>query len=214
MKKELHAYRKSYEKGALDEDQVSDNPMDLFGKWFDEAEQSDTVEEVNAMMLTTIGTDGFPKGRIVLLKEVTSAGFIFYSNYFSEKGKGIATNPKAGITFFWPGLERQIIIKGTATKIGEAQSKRYFESRPRGSQLGAWASYQSTVVNSRQVLIDRQKEVETEYLDKAIPKPAYWGGYCIQPYSIEFWQGRPNRLHDRLLFQKMEEQWSMKRLSP
>lgn len=215
MQKDLGNYRKSYEKSELIEDNVSDNPMQLFQTWFHETEQSDSVDEPNAMTVSTLGLDGYPKSRVVLLKKYTYEGFIFYTNYDSEKGKAIAKNPKICISFFWPAMERQIIIKGNAEKIAKNLSDGYFESRPDGSKLGAIASNQSTVIASREVLENKLKQLEEEYKTKEIERPENWGGYRVKPVSMEFWQGRPNRLHDRIRYTLQENfDWKMERLAP
>ncbi len=215
MEKDLGNYRKSYEKSALTEDAISDNPMELFQKWFYEVEASNTVDETNTMAIATIGLDGYPKTRVVLLKRYTYEGFIFYTNYESEKGKSIDVNPNVCLSFFWHSMERQVIIKGTAEKISENLSDGYFESRPDGSKLGAIVSDQSEVIASRAVLEDKLKALEKEYEGKEIPRPNYWGGYLVRPISIEFWQGRPNRLHDRIRFILQEDfNWKIERLAP
>ena len=215
MQKDLGNYRKSYEKSELIEDNVSDNPMQLFQTWFHETEQSDSVDEPNAMTVSTLGLDGYPKSRVVLLKKYTYEGFIFYTNYDSEKGKAIAKNPKICISFFWPAMERQIIIKGNAEKIAKNLSDGYFESRPDGSKLGAIASNQSTVIASREVLENKLKQLEEEYKTKEIERPENWGGYRVKPVSMEFWQGRPNRLHDRIRYTLQDNfDWKMERLAP
>lgn len=214
MQKDLGNYRKSYEKSALIEDSISDNPMELFQKWFYEVEASDGVDEPNAMTVSTIGLDGFPKNRVVLLKKYTHEGFIFYTNYESEKGKAIAENPNICISFFWPNLERQIIIKGKAEKIAKNLSDGYFESRPDGSKLGAIVSDQSSVISSREVLEDNLANLETAYKDKEIERPDFWGGYIVKPVSMEFWQGRPNRLHDRIRYSLEGIDWKIERLAP
>jgi pyridoxamine 5'-phosphate oxidase len=215
MQKDLSEYRKSYEKSALMEASISDNPLQLFQTWFYEVEKSDGVDEPNAMTVSTLGLDGFPKSRVVLLKKYTHEGFIFYSNYNSEKGKAIAENPKVCVSFFWPNLERQVIIKGTAEKLAKNLSDGYFESRPDGSKLGALVSDQSSVISSRTVLEDKLNQLEEEYKDKEIERPDYWGGYLVKPISIEFWQGRPNRLHDRIRYtQTSDFDWKMERLAP
>ncbi|CAM3317591.1 pyridoxamine 5'-phosphate oxidase [Zobellia roscoffensis] len=215
MQKDLGDYRKSYEKSALLEGAISDNPMELFQKWFYETEASDGVEEPNAMTVSTIGLDGFPKSRVVLLKKFTHEGFIFYTNYHSEKGRAIAANPNVCVSFFWPNLERQIIIKGKAEKIAENLSDGYFESRPDGSKLGAIVSEQSSVIFSREVLEDKLKSLEKEFENKEILRPKNWGGYIVKPQSIEFWQGRPNRLHDRIRYSLIDNlDWKMERLAP
>lgn len=214
MQKDLGNYRKSYEKSALREDSISDNPMQLFRKWFYEVEASDGVDEPNAMTVSTIGLDGFPKNRVVLLKKYTHEGFIFYTNYESEKGKAIAQNPNVCISFFWPNLERQIIIKGRAEKIAKNLSDGYFESRPDGSKLGAIVSDQSSVISSREVLEDDLAKLEAAYKDKEIERPDFWGGYIVKPVSMEFWQGRPNRLHDRIRYSLEDIDWKIERLAP
>ena len=214
MKANLANLRKSYNKGSLDINAVGDNPINLFEIWFKEAEQSDLIEEANAMILSTIGESGFPKPRVVLLKGFSEEGFIFFTNYKSEKGQSLLKNPKVGIAFFWPALERQIIIKGNAQKISSDRSDEYFNSRPRGSQLGALVSPQSSVISSRQFLEDRLSALTDEYLNKPIPRPDHWGGIVVKPVQIEFWQGRPNRLHDRISCQLINQVWKSERLAP
>ena len=215
MSKDLSNYRKSYEKQELLESNCPENPMDLFKTWFRNADDSKTVEETNAMSISTIGKDGFPKNRIVLLKKFTSEGFIFYTNYSSEKGLAIAENNNICLSFFWPGLEQQIIIKGKAEKQIENLSDGYFESRPDGSKLGAWASNQSTVVSSRETLEESLASYTTAFHGKEITRPKHWGGYLVKPLSIEFWQGRPNRLHDRIRYLLEDDfSWKIERLAP
>ena len=214
MAEKLHDYRKSYEKGILSEETVDENPMQQFRTWFFEVKDSGGVDEVNAMTISTIGTDGFPKGRVVLLKKYDEYGFYFYTNYNSEKGKSIANNNKVSLSFFWPNMERQIIIKGTAEKTSEADSTNYFHSRPKGSQLGAAVSHQSEVVASREVLEKNLAELEKKYENKEVPKPEDWGGFLVKPISIEFWQGRPNRLHDRIRYTMKGDDWVIERLAP
>lgn len=215
MQKDLGNYRKSYEKKALLESEVGDNPIALFQQWFHEVEASESTDEPNAMSLSTLGLDGYPKTRVVLLKRLTHEGFVFYSNYQSEKGKAIETHPEVCLSFFWPVLERQVIIKGKAERLAENLSEGYFESRPRGSQLGAWASDQSQKVPSREFLEERLEHFEKDYEGKDVPKPPHWGGYLVRPVSLEFWQGRPNRLHDRIRFELQEDfNWAIDRLAP
>lgn len=215
MQKDLSNYRKSYKKSTLVEDSILENPLEQFQRWFYEVEASDGVDEPNAMTVSTIGLDGFPKSRVVLMKKYTFEGFIFYTNYDSEKGKAIAMNPSVCLSFFWPNLERQVIIKGKAEKIAENLSDGYFESRPDGSKLGAIASEQSKVVPSREVLEERLKKLEAKYENKEIERPKNWGGYLVKPVSIEFWQGRPNRLHDRIRYTLQEDyNWKIERLQP
>lgn len=215
MQKDLGSYRKSYEKSELDEASISNNPIEVFQKWFYEVEASEGVDEPNAMTVSTIGLDGYPKSRVVLLKKFTHEGFIFYTNYKSEKGSAIAQNPNLCLSFFWPNLERQVIIKGKAEKLAENLSDGYFESRPRGSQLGAVVSEQSEPIASREALEDKLKWLEKEFEGKEIERPKHWGGFLVRPISIEFWQGRPNRLHDRILFTLTKNlDWNIKRLQP
>lgn len=211
----MQSYRQSYEKSSLEEKDLSPDPIIQFQKWIKEAEESKTVLEVNAMTLTTIDITGYPRPRVVLLKKVDANGFHFYTNYDSLKGKAIAENNKVSLAFFWPELERQIIILGTAEKLSTKESEEYFHSRPRGSQLGAMASPQSQPVPNRTYLEKRLEQFTEDFKDKAvIPKPTNWGGYIVNPVSVEFWQGRPNRLHDRVTYQKNSEVWEKHRLAP
>lgn len=215
MQEDLGNYRKVYKKEQLLESSVPENPLELFRKWFYEIESSGSTDEPNAMTVATKGLDGFPKSRVVLLKRFTAEGFIFYTNYKSEKGKAIAADPKLCLSFFWPHLERQVIIKGVAEKLAENLSDGYFESRPEGSKLGAIVSPQSEVVASREVLEDELRNLEERYKGKEVPRPDYWGGYLVRPQSIEFWQGRPNRLHDRIRYELQKDwNWKMDRLAP
>lgn len=213
--KDVSNYRKSYEKNELLESQVAEDPINQFNQWFHEVEDNGGVDEVNAMTVSTMGLDGFPKSRVVLLKKFTYEGFVFYTNYNSEKGKAIAKNPKVCLSFFWPAMERQVIIQGEAEKVPESISDGYFESRPKGSQLGALASQQSSVVPSRTFLEKEMKSLEEEYKNKEVLRPKTWGGYIVKPHTVEFWQGRPNRLHDRIKYTQLEDySWKIERLSP
>ena len=216
MEQDLSDYRKSYEKKELLEKDVSSNqPLDLFQKWFDEADKDDFIKEANAMTLSTLGLDGFPKSRVVLLKKIKNKNFIFFTNYESEKGKALRNNSKACISFFWESSERQIIVKGEVVKLSDSENDAYFQSRPRGSRLGAIASHQSEVIDSREVLETRLSDLKDKFDDKSIPRPDYWGGFALNPLEFEFWQGRPNRLHDRLRYRLSETgDWTLERLSP
>jgi pyridoxamine 5'-phosphate oxidase len=213
--KDLSNYRKSYEKSALLEYQIPEDPINLFHKWFYEAEDLNAADEVNAMSVATIGLDGFPKTRVVLLKKFNEEGFIFYTNYNSEKGKAIIENPNVCLSFFWPTVERQIIIKGKAEKTTASISDNYFASRPDGSKLGALVSPQSEVILNREFLEKSLIELEKEWKGKEIERPSHWGGFLVRPVEVEFWQGRPNRLHDRIRYQLQNEfDWKIDRLAP
>jgi pyridoxamine 5'-phosphate oxidase len=212
---DLSNYRRSYEKSQLMEDSITDNPLMLFKKWFIEAEEHDLQGEVNAMTVSTIGLDGYPKSRVVLLKQYNEEGFIFFTNYHSEKGRAIAANPNVCLSFFWQEMERQVIIKGRAEKTPENISDGYFESRPEGSRLGAVVSPQSEVIPSRNYLEQNLAELEKQYEGKDILRPEHWGGYIIKPVEMEFWQGRANRLHDRIRYQLQPDyNWHIDRLAP
>jgi len=211
--KDLSNYRKSYERSELLENSISENPIGLFSKWFQEAEEIGGSEEINAMTVSTIGLDGFPKNRVVLLKQLHADGFVFFTNYESEKGKAIASNPSVCLSFFWHNSERQVIIKGIASKTTAQISDDYFYSRPIGSQIGAIASRQSEVISSREVLENKVNALEKEFNGNAITRPEYWGGYLVKPIEIEFWQGRKNRLHDRIRYQLKDGNWHIERLS-
>jgi pyridoxamine 5'-phosphate oxidase len=215
MEKDLSDYRRNYVKKELSLKEILENPMELFQKWFYEVEEFGGDVESNAMTIATIGKDGFPKSRAVLLKKYTWEGFIFYTNYNSEKGKAIEENPNVCLSFLWHNIERQVIIKGVAEKISENLSDGYFESRPDGSKLGAWASDQSEVVPSRKYLDERLTTFEKQFENKEITRPEYWGGYIVKPISIEFWQGRANRMHDRIRYTLQENfDWKIERLAP
>ena len=206
--------RKSYDKSKLSLADVNFQPMDFFKLWFDDALNNKNIEEANAMTLTTLGLDNYPKGRVDLLKSLTKEGFIFYTNYKSEKGVSVTYHSKVGLSFFWPPLERQVIIKGEIDKISPEDSDNYFSSRPKGSQIGALVSEQSKVIKSREILEKKMEMMKKEYIRKDIKRPANWGGYVVRPKSIEFWQGRPNRLHDRVLCTLINNIWDIKRLAP
>lgn len=213
--KDLSNYRKSYEKSELTEDGIPDNPFALFKKWFLETEDLGGIDEVNTMTVSTIGEDGFPKSRVVLLKQITETGFIFFTNYHSEKGRAIAANPNVCLSFFWPSMERQVIIKGKAFKTASEISDAYFNSRPEGSRLGAIISNQSEVIESRTALDEKLEQLKVQLSSDKITRPDYWGGYIVEPVEIEFWQGRQNRLHDRIRYKMTSaDSWKTDRLSP
>jgi pyridoxamine 5'-phosphate oxidase len=212
---DLSNYRKSYEKSELLESTISKDPINLFHRWFHEVKEFGGIEEVNAMTVATIGMDGFPKARVVLLKKYDENGFVFYTNYHSEKGKAICHNPNVCLSFFWHSLERQVIIKGIAEKTADHVSDNYFASRPDGSKLGAIVSNQSEVIPDRAFLENQLKTLENETAGKEIFRPKHWGGFLIRPVAIEFWQGRPNRLHDRIRYTlQADYSWKIDRLAP
>lgn len=193
---------------------LANDPLVQFQKWFNEAVQAQ-VPEPTAMTIATADKSGQPSARTVLLKSFDERGFIFCTNYLSQKGTELAENPHACIVFFWKELERQVLIRGTVTKVPRAESELYFQARPAGSRLGAWVSQQSTPVPDRAYLEDKFREMEGKFPGENIPCPEYWGGYVLAPQTIEFWQGRVNRLHDRFLFTRQDSKtWSVKRLSP
>ena len=212
---DLHNKRKVYDKYELREELVKENPIEQFRDWFLEAEEHPQISEANAVAVSTMEDDGCPRSRMVLLKAYTHEGFIFYTNYNSRKGKAISQQPKACLHFFWPPLERQVIIKANLEKLAENLSDGYFSSRPRGSQLGAMVSPQSEVIPNREFLETKLRKLEEEWEGKELQRPEGWGGYIAKPYEIEFWQGRPNRLHDRILYKLSDEyDWEISRLAP
>lgn len=201
-----------FDQGKL-EDHVGDEPFALMAKWLRDAVEKPT-NEPNAMAVSTIGLDSFPHSRVVYLKELLEEGLVFYTNYQSDKGRAIEQNPNVHALFFWSELERQISVTGTVSKVPEAMSDEYFQSRPRGSKLGAWASHQSARLSSRAELEERVQQLATQYHED-VPRPPHWGGYIIEPLRIEFWQGRPSRLHDRIVFEKLENgSWDIYRKNP
>lgn len=210
----LAGLRKEYSKASLDITTVLPNPVDQFDKWFHEALKA-KVHEPNAMSLATVGDNNRPSCRIVLLKGIEEGRFLFYTNYQSSKGKELENNPFCALTFFWPELERQVRIEGSVSRVDEKRSEQYFQSRPLGSQIGAWSSPQSSVIDNREILEERVKQIQTRFEGKdVLPKPHQWGGFEVEPSMIEFWQGRESRLHDRIQFTKAEKQWRAHRLAP
>ena len=206
--------RKEYSKASLDSSNVLPDPIKQFEKWFQEAVESE-AKEANAMTLSTVNEAGRPSGRIVLLKGIERNQFVFYTNYQSSKGHDLDKNPACALTFFWPELERQVRIEGVADRVDEKRSTEYFQSRPRGSQVGAWSSPQSSILASRGILEERVKEIEKKFEgSQVLPKPQQWGGFQVEPLMIEFWQGRQSRLHDRIKYTKVDGTWQIHRLAP
>lgn len=205
--------RREYAKQALDEQSVAAEPLAQFRIWFDAALASGIVEP-NAMVLSTADADGRPSARVVLLKDIDDRGLSFYTNYNSRKADDIAANPRVSLTFWWQELERQVRVEGRAEQLAESESDLYFASRPRGSRLGAWASPQSAVVASREELEHALEEVETRFGDGDVARPPHWGGYRVVPDVVEFWQGRPARLHDRIRYRRSSDKWLIERLAP
>jgi pyridoxamine 5'-phosphate oxidase len=206
--------RKEYSRSSLDVSSILKDPIKQFERWFDEAVNAG-VSEPNAMHLATVDGNGKPSSRIVLVKGIEQNCFLFYTNYQSKKGRELEENPACAITFFWPDIERQVRIEGVASRVDSKLSDEYFQSRPRGSQIGAWSSPQSAVINDRSLLEERARQVEKKFEnEKALPRPHQWGGYQVDPLLIEFWQGRANRLHDRIQFTKVDGVWRIDRLAP
>ena len=206
--------RQDYTKAGLREIDLATDPFKQFKTWFDQALNAQ-LPEPNAMTLATSTIEGKPSARMVLLKDFSDRGFVFYTNYLSHKGQELATNPQAALVFWWAQLERQVRIEGKVCQVSPQESDQYFHSRPINSQLGAWVSNQSQIVNSREVLEQRQEELIVQYERQIIPRPPHWGGFRVVPTEIEFWQGRPSRLHDRLLYRLQEDnKWLIERLSP
>ena len=206
--------RKEYKLRNLDEADISDNPISLFSVWWDDAMHSQ-IDEVNAMTLATVKTDGTPTGRVVLLKGYDENGFVLYTNYESDKGKELVQNNKACLIFYWKELERQVRITGTVVKNSDEENDEYFNSRPEGSKIGAWSSPQSSPIKDRSVIEKNVVKYQEQFKDKPVTRPPHWGGYKVIPTSIEFWQGRPSRLHDRILYTlQADESWKIERLAP
>ncbi len=213
MPRGLSDLRKEYTRAGLRESDVDPDPVEQFRRWFDEALAAD-LHEPNAMTVATASPDGAPSARVVLLKGFDERGFVFYTNYEGRKGRELDENPCAALLFYWGELERQVRIEGSVSRVSEEESDAYYAGRPRGSRLGALASEQSRVVGSREVLEDRIKRLEAEYEGRDVPRPAFWGGYRVEPEAMEFWQGRENRLHDRLVYRRGDGGWKLERLQP
>jgi pyridoxamine 5'-phosphate oxidase len=206
--------RREYTRAGLRRSELEPDPMTQFAKWFREALDA-KVQEPNAMTLATADKQGRPSGRIVLLKDSGERGFVFFTNYESRKGRELTVNPTAWVVFYWAELERQVCAAGAITKVSREESAKYFASRPRGSRLAAWVSSQSETISSRTVLEKKLAEIELKYPGEEVPLPPYWGGYCLSPIRVEFWQGRPNRLHDRFEYLKQfDGRWLIERLAP
>lgn len=210
---DLTDLRREYARDHLERKDLKSDPVDQFEIWFDEARAAGAAE-VNAMVLATAGSDGQPSARTVLLKYFDRRGFVFFTNIESAKARQIAENPRVALHFFWPVLERQVILRGAAARVTRRESLAYFMKRPRGSQLGAWVSEQSRVVSSRAILENKLEEIKRKFADGKVPLPSFWGGYRVVPAEIEFWQGRQNRLHDRFLYRREDDGWTVERLAP
>jgi pyridoxamine 5'-phosphate oxidase len=211
----VEALRREYKRDGISEETVQQNPLDQFTIWFEDALNTD-MTDANAMTLATSTSDGKPSSRIVLLKGFDEEGFRFYTNYDSRKGKELSENPHAALCFYWPALERQVRIEGTVSKLSREQSASYFRSRPRDSQIGAWASQQSSRLKNRRELEANFEELKQRFKDQDVPLPDFWGGYTLLPEAIEFWQGRTGRLHDRILYTRSakDQEWEIQRLNP
>ena len=211
---DISSLRKEYTLRGLDEAEVSRDPIEQFGRWFGQAAAAGLMEP-NAMTLATADADGRPNARIVLLKSFDAAGFVFFTNYESRKGQELAVNPRATLVFYWPELERQVRAEGRVARVAPAESDAYFASRPVSARIGAWASAQSRPLAGRAELERRVHELEQQYAAGDVPRPPHWGGYRVGPERIEFWQGRPSRLHDRILYTRRDDgTWAIERLSP
>lgn len=204
--------RKSYMMGSLSEEDVTPNPIDQFKIWFDKAQHAE-LPEPNAMTVASVDENGKPSARVVLIKDVSPQGFVFFTNYNSRKGLALQANPHAALLFFWPELERQIRIEGSIEKVSDQESDEYFHSRPLDSRIGAWASPQSQVISGRSVLVAKAAEYALKFALNP-PRPPHWGGFRVKPEALEFWQGRPSRLHDRIRYTLHQNQWKIERLAP
>lgn len=211
--KNLIKYREEYGRKRLDREKMLQDPIEQFRHWFKEAELAG-VTEPNTMTLATVNKQGQPTIRVMLMKEITNQGLVFYTNFKSRKGNEIEKHPKVALNFYWQDLERQVRFDGTVSKIPDEQSTQYFQTRPRGSQLGAWVSQQSEDISSREYLEEQLKVCESQFKDQDIPRPPHWGGYHLIPTRVEFWQGGPHRLHDRIQYSLSNEQWDLRRLAP
>ena len=213
MPRNLADLRKEYTRAGLTESDVAPDPVEQFRRWFDEALRAG-LHEPNAMTVATATSDGRPSARVVLLKGFDGRGFVFYTNYEGRKGRELEENPRAALLFYWGELERQVRIEGAVFRVSKDESDAYYASRPRGSRLGAWASEQSRVVEGREVLESRVGDLEAEYAGREVPRPVFWGGYRVEPEVAEFWQGRENRLHDRIVYRRGDGGWEAERLQP
>lgn len=214
MADSLQDLRLNYKKGSLSKEDLLDDPIVLFEQWMSQAISSEVLEP-NAMVLSTASTSGEISSRVILIKEISEVGFIFYTNYNSRKGTQIEENANAAMVFFWKEMERQVRIEGTIEKVSHEKSEQYFQSRPKASQIGAWCSPQSEIIDSREILEKRKIELEEQYKEQdVLPCPPHWGGYLVRPNRIEFWQGRPSRLHDRFCYVLIDNQWKRNRLAP
>ena len=214
MEAEIRDLRTSYEKSELDEARVARDPLEQFRTWLDEALHTDGLTEPNAVTVATVGADGQPSARVVLLRGYDERGFVFFTNYESRKGRELAAHPRAGLLFYWGPLERQIRIDGTVARLSPDESDAYFNKRPRGHRLSAWASKQSAIVPDRAFLEKQMAQEDERFRDVEVPRPPYWGGYRVMPEAYEFWQGRRNRVHDRIAYVRDGNAWRIERLSP
>lgn len=209
----LNGIRRDFANKPLNEDGINKNPYQQFSSWFEEAVNSQILDPY-AMLISTVDETGHPHSRVVYLRNISEDGMIFYTNYNSQKGKNISASNKIAITFFWVELERQIRIEGTVKKVSEELSDKYFAARPRESQLGAWASNQSETIKNRAELEENLKQYTEKFKNNDVPRPPHWGGYIVEPIKFEFWQGRPSRLHDRLIYQQENKVWKIFRVAP
>ena len=198
----------------LQPEELDSDPLEQFDRWFEVARVRGCVEMPEAACLSSVGDDGYPDGRIVLLKARDARGFVFYTNFRSAKGRSLEADPRAALTFYWENLARQVRVQGDVERVSEAEADAYFATRPIGSQIGAWASDQSAELVSREALLERAAEISARYEGESIPRPAHWGGLRIVPHRVEFWQGRPDRLHDRFVYLRVGDKWRIERLHP